>query len=175
MISCINLVLDGTDRRSIRKQLVESFLEEEAGSGTGENCSVYRYYVETLQNGKRIYLKRPARLNKGFDFEVNVEGTLFGTTRRTQLPSHSSIHQDLLLKLAENVGEFNKMVALINRIYNCERVDDSEMVELKFDCGYTAETMLKAIKWLFIEQDITYWNWSGRNMLYNKLSNTRKL
>ena len=43
MISCINLVLDGTDRRSIRKQLVESFLEEEAGSGTGENCSVYRY------------------------------------------------------------------------------------------------------------------------------------
>ena len=29
--------------------------------------------------------------------------------------------------------------------------------------------ILLAIKWLFIEQDITYWNWSGRNMLYNHL------
>lgn len=29
--------------------------------------------------------------------------------------------------------------------------------------------ILLAIKWLFIEQDITYWNWSGRNMLYNQL------
>jgi len=29
--------------------------------------------------------------------------------------------------------------------------------------------ILLAIKWLFIEQDITYWNWSGRNMLMNSL------
>ena len=29
--------------------------------------------------------------------------------------------------------------------------------------------VLLAIKWLFIEQDITYWNWSGRNMLKESL------
>ena len=167
-------MLDGTDRKSIRKQLVETFLEEEPGTGTGENCSVYRYYVETLQEGNRVYLKRPARLNKGFDFEVNVENTLFGTTRRTQLPSHASIHKDLLLKSSENADEFSKMGALIDRVYNCEKVDDSEMVALKFDSGYTAEIMLKSIKWLFIEQDITYWNWSGRSMLYDGLSSIWK-
>lgn len=26
--------------------------------------------------------------------------------------------------------------------------------------------ILKAIKWLFIEQDIRYWNYSGRNMTW---------
>jgi len=31
------------------------------------------------------------------------------------------------------------------------------------------ETVLKLIKWLFIEQDVTYWHFSGRNMLYRGL------
>jgi hypothetical protein len=27
------------------------------------------------------------------------------------------------------------------------------------------EMLLKILKWLFIEQDITYWNYDGRQML----------
>lgn len=29
---------------------------------------------------------------------------------------------------------------------------------------------MKSLKWLFIEQDVTYWNRSGRTMLYKSLS-----
>ena len=38
-------------------------------------------------------------------------------------------------------------------------------------CSYPVDMICKCIKWLFIEQDITYWNWSGRNMLYNGIKN----
>lgn len=33
------------------------------------------------------------------------------------------------------------------------------------------EIILLALKWLFIEQDFTYWNNSGRFMLYDTLKN----
>ena len=29
--------------------------------------------------------------------------------------------------------------------------------------------ILLAIKWLFISEDISYWNWSGRNMFMDNL------
>ena len=31
---------------------------------------------------------------------------------------------------------------------------------------YPAEMILKVFKWLFIEQEIRYWNYSGRDMLW---------
>lgn len=152
----LELPISETDRIGIRKALIHAFLEEAAGSGKGDLRSEYYYWVETLQNGNRIFLKRPSRLNKGFDFEVNVEGANFGKLRRSTMPSHSSIFEDLKVKLAENAGEFRKLVALIEVIYRCENVDNTTMLALKFETGHSAETILKSIKWLFIEQDITY-------------------
>jgi len=174
MITSKNLTISINDRVGIRKQLINEFLEEVPGTGTGALCSVYLYYVETLQSGDRIYLKRPARLNKGFDFEVNVENTNFGVARRSTMPSHRSIHSDLLAKKAENPTEFKKLYLLIKRIYNCEDVSNAELTSLHFKTGHSAELILKSIKWLFIEQDITYWNWSGRDMLYSGLSSLWK-
>lgn len=170
MITTKELTINSTDRVGIRKQLINEFLEENPGTGKGALCSVYFYYVETLQNGNRIYLKRPARLNKGFDFEVNVENSNFGIKRRTTMPSHTSIHNDLFAKKSEDPAEFKKLHLIIERIYNCEDVDDIELTELDFKTGHPAELILKSIKWLFIEQDITYWNWSGRDMLHSGLS-----
>ena len=31
--------------------------------------------------------------------------------------------------------------------------------------GFSLEVVLKVLKWLWIEQDIRYWNYSGRQML----------
>jgi hypothetical protein len=166
----VELSLTETNRISIRKKLIHQFLEEVPGSGKGDLRSEYYYQVETLQNGNRIFLKRPARLNKGFDFEVNVEGANFGKLRRSTMPSHSSIEDDLKGKLAKNAVEFKKLVNLIDALYRCEFVSDQAMLSLNFTTGYPAETIIKSIKWLFIEQDITYWNWSGRTMLYYGLS-----
>lgn len=42
-------------------------------------------------------------------------------------------------------------------------------INLHFNVGQPIETILKVVKWLFIEQDVTYWNWSGRSMLYSGL------
>lgn len=48
-------------------------MEEEPGMGAGNDSSKYTYYVETLADGNRVYLTRPAFLNKGFDFVIRVE------------------------------------------------------------------------------------------------------
>ena len=36
----------------------------------------------------------------------------------------------------------------------------------KFNSKYPLELILKILKWMFIEQDIRYWNYSGRSELY---------
>lgn len=90
------------------------------------------------------------------------------------MPSHRSIHSDLSAKKAESPTEFKKLHLLVKRIYNCEDVSNTELISLHFKSGHSAELILKSIKWLFIEQDITYWNWSGRDMLYSGLSNLWK-
>lgn len=157
--------ISGTNRKDIRHQLINIFLEEEPGTGTGELCSFYNYTVETLADGKKVFLKRPARLNKGFDFEVHVEDINFGTTRWRTMPTHGDIYDDLEEKAEDNPEEFEKVRKLINQAYECSELDDNVMMTLNFDTGHPIEAILKAVKWLFIEQDMTYWNWSGRAML----------
>lgn len=159
--------LTGNTRESIRKNVVEIFLEEKAGKGKKELSSKYIYYVETLDNGKRVYLKRPAYLNKGMDFTVHLENTSFrekGANR--DIPSHSEIVNDLLNKKTENPQEYEKVKTILNKLFNCQEVSDIEYRNIYFFSGIEIEGILKVIKWLFIEQDITYWNFSGRYMLY---------
>jgi len=157
------------DRRKIRHELINIFLDEEPGTGRGELRSFYSYTADILANGKKIILKRPARLNKGFDFEVHVEDTNFGTTRWRTMPSHSDIYDDLEAKAEEDPKEFEKVREIITLLYECNEVEDDTMRSLKFTEGHPIEAILKAIKWLFIEQDMTYWNWSGRAMLYSNI------
>ena len=63
---------EGT-RNEVRKRVVEKLFKEVPGMGTGEDASHYKYYVETLSTGARIYLQRPANLHNGFDFLICVE------------------------------------------------------------------------------------------------------
>lgn len=161
---------NNNDRREIRTELVTLFLNENPGTGTGENCNQYKYFVDTLENGNRIYLKRPARLNKGFDFEVHVENTTFSNLRRKTMPSHRNIYEDLIQKRLENANKFIQVRGFINMIYDCNIIPDDELRTINFEVGHSTETIIKAINWLFIEQDITYWNWSGRRKLYSFLA-----
>lgn len=163
--------LTGTDRESIRSEITQWFLDESPGSGRLHLRSVYHYQVEELSGDKSILLRRPARLNKGFDFEVAIPGSNFGLKqRKTDLPSHASIVNDLKEKYTADPTEYQTVKALINRLYACEAISDMELLSPHFEnTGHPIDHILKAIKWLFIEQDITYWNWSGRSMLYSKL------
>ena len=62
---------EGT-RNEVRMRVVDRLALEEAGTGKDENASRYIYYVETLADGNRVYLQRPANLHNGFDFLVCV-------------------------------------------------------------------------------------------------------
>ena len=151
-------------REHLRRVVVFKFLEERPGVGTGGDTSRYRYNVETLNDGRRVYLTRPAYLKKGFDFRINVEKTVFQTGQ--EYPKHDDIFGDLMAKKRSDPAMCRRLHEAIERIYNCEDPEDllPEYGDVKFEVGHPVDLILKVIKWFFIEQDIRDWNYSGRAM-----------
>ena len=152
-------------RNEVRERVITEFLQETPGTGSGDKQSKYLYYVETLSNGNRIYLERPANLHNGFDFVINVENMIFLTEKGLEkhYPAHDHIIADLEDKRDESQEKYAILYTLIEDVYNCKEIGDN--INLKFDTGYDVDMILKVIKWFFIEQDIRYWNYSGRAML----------
>lgn len=155
-------------RNEVRMRVISFLSDENPGIGKGENASRYIYYVETLKSGDRVYLQRPANLHNGFDFLVCVENTNYAKSgeRKRNFPKHEDIKVDLIKKQTENPVMYRKLFALLKKVYDCHDVQDSEMEDIRFKTGMPVEHILKVIKWLFIEQDIRYWNYSGRAMTW---------
>lgn len=149
-------------------RVVKELSQEKPGEGKGEKASRYTYYVETLSDGNRIYLRRPANLHNGFDFLVCIENTYFNKEgeRKRNYPKHDDIISDLKYKKVSSSEEYTKLYKLMEEVYNCKDIEDTSMNKIIFNTGYSAEMVLKTLKWLFIEQDIRYWNYSGRDMLW---------
>lgn len=161
------------ERNELRKRVINKFMEEEAGTGNGELTSRYRYNVENLSNGNRVYLTRPVPLNKGFDFVIHVENQRFSNNKDN--PKHQDIIEDIKNKKEENSEQFDELIELINKVANCK--DPSQLLNetsLNFETGLSTESLLKTIKWLFIEQDIRYWNWSGRFMFLKEINKLKE-
>lgn len=155
-------------RNDIRMKVVNILSHEEPGTGRDNLASRYTYYVETLSDGNRIYLRRPANLHNGFDFIVCVENVNFNPNgRRRNYPKHDDIINDLKSKFEENPYNYSILFYAIEHIYNCREFDINEINNDLFTTGYPVDLILKCLKWLFIEQDIRYWNYSGRDMLWN--------
>ena len=156
-------------RKEVVSRLIQAFFKEKMGTGRGEEASRYTYYVETLNSGNRVYLKRPANLHNGFDFLVCVENVNYAKVgeRRRNYPSHDDIGNDLTLKKREDPIMYSRFYELLKRVYECHDVDDSELNGIVFKTGLAPDHIIKVIKWLFIEQDIRYWNYSGRAMTWN--------
>jgi hypothetical protein len=161
----VDFNLNHKSRKELRDAVVQEFLKEKGGYWDNDILHVtrYRYFVEKLSNGKRIYLKRPTYLNKGIDFQVWIEKMIGDEDKR---PAHSDIIQDFKAKKYENTIEFKRLMVAVNRVWNCDEPDDILKIErFDFGSGLPVELTLKTLKWLFIEQDITYWNYQGRGML----------
>lgn len=156
------------NRNDIRLRLVKLFSQEVPGEGNGNAASKYTYYVEKLKDGNRVYLRRPANLHNGFDFLVCVEGTNYAAEgeRKRNYPKHDDIYVDLLNKKYNNPEEYKKLYSLLTKVYSCHDVTEDEINSVSFSVGLSVEHILKVIKWLFIEQDIRYWNYSGRAMTW---------
>ena len=154
------------DRSNLRKEIINIFLNENPGTGKGNLTSRYQYVTKILGDGREVYLSRPANFNNGFDFTLNVSGTNFNkgiAKRASTRPTHDNIFEDLRDKKKEDSKLYKLLLVQIDLIYNCQNP-----TQTKFDLksGHPSELILECIKWLFVEQDVTYWNYSGRSMFY---------
>lgn len=164
--------LKSNNRTDIRKEVAQLFILEEPGTGKDEKCSKYHYTVEHYGEYS-IVLKRPTGLNKGFDFTVNINGMYFKKNKRHSNPSHNDIFEAIEYVKNNYAKEYDRVVSQIINIFQVNDYCFKGLENVVFPDGdgvlRPVAIILLAIKWLFIEQDITYWNWSGRNMLYNHL------
>lgn len=177
MTKIVEYQLPSGNRAEKRSALITTFLNEEAGTGNGCNASRYQYNVESFLN-YRIFLKRPTQLNKGFDFTVNVSGLYFKKNRRYSNPSHNDIISALTDCKTNFPTHYSQIASLINDIYECHDalITPSGATFLDSDGNqHPIEIIVLAIKWLFMEQDCAYWNYSGRCMFYNALCDNRLL
>ena len=153
-----------TTRNSIRQFLLQTWSNEII-------YTKYRYFVEILNNGDRIYLERPGRLNKGCDFVIYIENRHIWKNGNDKPPTHNFILNDLILKKQSfSAQQWDSLFLAIEIIFNCGNYN----VTLTYtnnlpNIGLNSECLLKLIRWFFIEQDITYWSGSGREMLYKEL------
>ena len=71
----VNFDLKLNSREELRKKTVDKFLSEKGGYWKDgvKHVTRYKYFVEKLTDGRRIFLLRPTYLNKGIDFQVWVE------------------------------------------------------------------------------------------------------
>lgn len=156
------------DRKKFRSEVIEGFLEEDAGTGKGNLATKYRYIVARF-GANTIYLQRPAQFNNGFDFTLNVSGINFNPNgRATTRPTHDNILTDLKQKKIENSLLYQQLKTEIDLIFNCQH-NNKNWNRIQFSSGLNVPILLTCIKWLFLEQDVTYWNYSGRNMLFNAI------
>ena len=155
-------------RNEVRMRVVDKLSAELPGTGKDDAASKYIYYVEMLRNGERVYLQRPANLHNGFDFLVCVENANYAKqgARKRNYPKHDDLGEDLALKKQEDPIQYARLYDLLKKVYTCHNVEDVEMNGFTFKTGLPVDHILKTIKWLFIEQDIRYWNYSGRNMTW---------
>lgn len=157
------------DRNSLRKIVIDQFIKEKAGHGNQENTSKYKYIVENLSSGDRVYLTRPVPLNKGFDFIIHVENHIFKNGKDN--PMHDDIAESLRDKKQTDKKAYNNLLQALEDVFNCKDPDDVypkyKNYLVPINGGLSTELILKVVKWFFIEQDIRYWNWSGRHMFMN--------
>lgn len=156
-------------RNEIVKKVVNIFIDAESHQrGHGVK---FRYPVENLSIGKKLFIFRPAGLNKwNFDFKVEVLDE-FGLGRGT----HNEIRKDFQNKKQEKPQKFKDLLDALTTLYNCSENDVDQLLknhpdlQKSFQTGAKVDVLLKVVKWMFIMEDIVYWNYKGRAMLYNAI------
>lgn len=160
--------LEEGSREKFREAVLIKWAEEECGSA--DAYQRYRYNVETFPNGGCVYLHRPAFKNKGCDFVVNCDPLIpRDDGKKYKNPRHQDLSRELRLIAEELADGHKRILAAVDAVWRCENVTEvcdflCKNIENQ-DLAIRSERALKVAKWLFIEQDITDWNTSGRGML----------
>ena len=128
----------------------------------------FDFVVSLNKNGKR------------FDFCKVNEFNQNGKQRKENSPPRlSDIVILLKRKKDSNKKEYDKVDKIIDKIYECQNIDiHSECKNINFEdkneIDLPIEVILKLTKWLFIEQDLRYWNYSGRKTFYEYIKESTK-
>jgi len=156
-------------RHEIVRKVVNIFIDTE-NQQRGHGVK-FRYPVENLSINKQLFIFRPAGLNKwNFDFKVEVLEE-FGLGRGT----HDEIVSDFQNKKLENPQKFTELLKALSSLYNCSENNVDQVLknypdlQTSFQTGAKVDVLLKVVKWMFIMEDIVYWNYKGRAMLYNAI------
>ena len=155
--------IDSEDRSELRRQLVRKWLRELPGTATLKHT--YLYNVERLRDGSRIYLTRPTRLNKGMDFVIYCENFTKWKKGTNRPPSHGDLIGELQAICGRSPKHCRELRRALGRIWNCDAPDKVVAGLRLLRNDLQTERSLKVARWMFIEQDLTYWTESGRWML----------
>jgi hypothetical protein len=153
------------NRADLRVEVLKQWIAEEPG--TKEYRNTYRYDVEQLANGDLIYAKRPAWKNKGIDFEVFCEH--FIVKGKPARPSHDNVITEIKTIISEKPKCESELFHAIKEVWECVPPDEIMGSLSILKDHFKTERLLKILRWLFIEQDLTYWIESGRHMLRGKI------
>lgn len=149
-----------TDKAAIRNYLLQQWIIETPHTK-------YRYFVETLANGSRIYLERPGRLNKGCDFVIYAENLFLHGNGNDKPPAFKDLLEDFANhKSLLTDPQKQSLLSAIQTIHDVGSYQTAiQQVSGITATGLTFETILKLLRWFFAEQDLTYWSGTGRAML----------
>ncbi|MGV8018575.1 MAG: hypothetical protein AB2L26_10415 [Ignavibacteria bacterium] len=153
------------NRKDIRDFILSKWMSETPGTK-------YRYFVENI-GPIRIYLERPASLNKGCDFKIFAENVILFKNGNDKPPSHDYIITDLANKKTHlSATQWADFMDAIKVIYDCGTYSDAQLhINALPAIGLSYELILKIVRWFFIEQDISYWSGTGRDMFYTAIQN----
>jgi len=177
IVICDRIEVKGSvSRHEIVRQIVNLFINTEYQQ---RSKGVQFWYpveqlpsnAQLLSENTQLFILRPGGLRKwNFDFKVNVTPEL-GLGKGT----HAEVATDLRNKKQENPQEFEKLIEAIEKIYSGSENDVEQVLtkypdlQTSFRTGAQVGVLLKVLKWMFIMEDIVYWNYDGRAKLYNFL------
>jgi hypothetical protein len=134
-----------------------------------ERIAYKGYAVEDLQDGRKIVITKPGgKFTFGSIRREDFMVWIFNPNENTLwLISHKDIYQDLETKGSYNPRETIKVIDALQRVFNGEEPDDilknAKFLELP---GEPVETLLKAYKWIWGQEDVNYPNGLGRRMSF---------
>lgn len=145
-------------RNDRKENFIQKLEEIEYRGNEVEQLSDGRKIVITKPGGKSVFGRSKKEDFLVFIFQPNENG-LWQIT-------HKQILQDLYSKSEESVIETLKLITLLEKTLNGEEPSDfiEEINNLKFQNGESPESLIKAYKWIWGQEDVNYPNGEGRKM-----------
>jgi hypothetical protein len=147
---------------------------------TLNNLPFLAYHVETLQDGRKVCITKPG--GKQFFGTVQPNDFMVWIYDESQHDrwriSHAEIKDDVTKKLAADTtlgsAFVDKLLEVCNGAEPSEIFADARMIDLSQLPGLPADLILKAYKWIWVQEDCNYPTGDGRWLSMNDILDLRK-